>query len=61
MKRYKTEKESEYYILTPSLANGLTVKGEKIHFADRNEIELFNSFEDYEKKCSELGIEIEEV
>ena len=61
MKQYKTEKESEYYILSPSLANGLTVKGERINYSDINKMNVFNSFEDYEKKCFELGIDIEDV
>ena len=59
MKQYKTEKESEYYVITPSKAHGQTVKGEKIHFASINSIETFATFEEYEKKCNELNIILE--
>ena len=60
MKQYKTEKESEYYVITPSNTHGQTVRGEKIHFASINSIETFDTFEEYENKCNELNIILED-
>jgi len=49
MKKYETTKEIEYYVILPSRAHGVTTKGEKIHFANINDIETFDS-EEKEKR-----------
>ena len=57
MKKHETTKEKEYYILTPSEAHGVTIKGEKIHYSDKNSIEVFDTEESYIAKLIELNIE----
>ena len=57
MKKYETTKEKEYYVITPSKAHGETRIGEKIHFANINDIETFESEEDYIARLEELNIE----
>jgi len=57
MKKYETTKEKEYYVILPSRAHGVTVLGEKIHFADINDIETFDSEEDYKDRLEELNID----
>jgi len=57
MKKYETTKEREYYVILPSRAHGETRQGEKIHFADINDIETFESEEDYKAKLEELNID----
>jgi len=57
MKKYETKKEKEYYLITPSKAHGETRIGEKIHFSNINEIETFDSEQDYFAKLDELNID----
>ena len=57
MKKYETKKEKEYYVILPSRAHGVTTKGEKIHFANINDIETFDSEEDYKDRLEELNID----
>ena len=57
MKKYETTKEKEYYVITPSKAHGETRIGEKIHFANINEIETFEEEVDYLIRLEELNIE----
>ena len=61
MKIYRTELEKEYYILTPRNIGGELTQGIQVSYSDELEIETFANFEDYELRCNELGIEIEEL
>lgn len=61
MKNYKTDLEKEYYILTPRNIGGELTKGIQVSYNDSLEIETFDNFEDYELRCNELGIEIEQL
>lgn len=61
MKIYKTELEKEYYILTPRNIGGELTQGLQVSYNDSLEIETFVNFEDYEARCNELGIEIDEI
>ena len=61
MKVYKTDLEKEYYILTPRNIGGELTQGIQVSYHDSLEIETFDNLEDYEARCNELGIEIEEL
>lgn len=62
MDNFKTDKKEEWYVIIPSLAHGVIPKTKKgVHYNDvLNKLESFDNLEDYESKCKELGIELEE-
>jgi hypothetical protein len=61
MKIYKTELEEEYYILTPRNIGGELTQGIQVSYPDELGIETFSNLEDYESRCLELGIKIDEI
>ena len=61
MQQFTTESEEEWYILTPvNIGGSITNGGEKVHYKDGLTIETFDNKVDYENRCVELGIELNE-
>lgn len=62
MAKFGTIKEIEYYIITPiNVAGNVVNDGIPVHYNDTLEIETFEALEEYEKRCKELGIELEDT
>lgn len=62
MKNIKTDKDIIWYIVNNESHGSLTRTKKGVHYnEDLNTPETFDNLEDYESRCKELGIELEEI